>query len=154
MKTPLGENSYSFLLANKICLQLMGMPSSSDSYYKPWVGFERKGGWGQQKEKGKRPGEGMKRRKTWERGRGLSLLQQPLECVLCTQVLCTQDGRRLLSWSFSTIGSKQKGNTKPFWYYFEQKQFEEERDVFTTWVIYYLIILLLYYLIILHALEI
>ena len=67
MKTPLGENSYSFLLANKICLQLMGMPSSLDSYYKPWVGFERKGEWGQQKEKGKRPGEGMKRRK---RGHG------------------------------------------------------------------------------------
>lgn len=31
----------------------MGMPRSSDSYYKPWVGSERKGGWGQQKEKGK-----------------------------------------------------------------------------------------------------
>lgn len=56
MKTPLGENSYSFLLANKICLQLMGMPSS-DSYYKPWVGFERKG-------------EGSKKRREKDREKG------------------------------------------------------------------------------------
>lgn len=41
MKTPLGENSYSLLLADKIGLQLMGMLSSGN-YCKPWV----KLGWG------------------------------------------------------------------------------------------------------------
>ena len=69
MKTPLGENSYSFLLANKICLQLMGMPSSSDSYYKPWVGFERKGEWGQQKE-GEKTRRGNEKEKDMGAGEG------------------------------------------------------------------------------------
>lgn len=48
VKTPIGENSYSSLLANKICLQLMGMPNS-DNYCKPWVRFGQSRG--SQKEK-------------------------------------------------------------------------------------------------------
>lgn len=54
---PLGENSYSFLLANKICLQLKDMPNS-DSYYKSWVWIEV--GRGAKKE-GKNTVKGAKR---------------------------------------------------------------------------------------------
>lgn len=51
MKTPLGENSYSFLLADKIRLQLMGMLSSGN-YCKPWVKLGLCGGRGSKKRVG------------------------------------------------------------------------------------------------------
>lgn len=34
------------------------------------------------------------------------------------------------SWSFSTTGRGYRGNSKPSWYYFEQKWFKEEGGVF------------------------
>lgn len=90
---------------------------------------------------GERTGEEMKRRKRGHGsgGRGLLLLQQPLGM----RSPLHPRRKETVDLIFSTIGSKQSETLSPFDTILEQKQFEEERDVFTTWVIYYLIILLL-----------
>lgn len=82
MKMPLGENSYSFLLANKICLQLRDMPNS-DSYYKPWVGIEAGRG---AKQEGKNTVKGAKYgQDRGEIGGGDGFPTFSLDCSLCTE---------------------------------------------------------------------
>lgn len=80
---PLGENSYSFLLANKICLQLRDMPNS-DSHYKPWVGVEA--GEGRKTRRKKNTVRGVKTgQDKGEMGVGDGFPTFSLNCSLCTE---------------------------------------------------------------------
>lgn len=127
---PLGENSYSFLLANKNCLQLRDMPNS-DSYYKPWVGVE--GGEGSKTRRKKILWEGWKRDKTrerWEQEMGFQLSPWIVLSALNMKSMCW-------SWSFSPIDSQKM--LGPLGNIFSRsslkKQGESSCYFFTTWLI-------------------